>query len=107
MNTTASMHQHLGSAMSLENKPHCASPAEDTVLSEIRRMIRALSQEFVGRWRRAAARREFSRLEAGALRDLGMSRSEFDSYWAESHGMAEPTRVRVMLHRRGVSEQLA
>ena len=107
MNTTASIHEHLGSTMSLENVSNCASPAGESMLSPIRRIIRALSHEFAGRWRRAAARREFSRLDAGALRDLGMSRSKFDSYWAESHGMAEPTRVRVMLHRRGVSEQLA
>ena len=90
MNTIAFI-QHLDSAM----------------LSQIRHTLRAFGREVLCRWRRAAARREFSRLDAGALRDLGMSRSEFDSYWAESHGMAEPTRLRVMRHRRGVSEQLA
>jgi hypothetical protein len=46
-------------------------------------------------WRYASARRKFERLDAVTLRDLGMSASEFDSYWAESEGLAEHTRVRV------------
>jgi uncharacterized protein YjiS (DUF1127 family) len=46
-------------------------------------------------WRYAVARREFQRLDPAALRDLGISPSEFDSYWAESHGLAERTRRRV------------
>ena len=46
-------------------------------------------------WRHATARRSFDRLDAVALRDLGMSASEFDSYWAESEGIAEHTRLRV------------
>ena len=45
-------------------------------------------------WRHAVARREFQRLDANALRDLGISPSEFDSYWAESHGLVERTRRR-------------
>lgn len=108
MNTIASTHQqHLGSAMSLDDERSCASRAEEGVLSQVSRILRDLACDVAARWRRAAARREFNRLDANALRDLGVSRSEFDSYWAESHGMAEPTRVRVMLHRRGVSVELA
>lgn len=38
---------------------------------------------------------EFECLDPFVLRDLGMSRSEFNSHWAESHGLAERTRVRV------------
>ncbi|MCC2673146.1 MAG: hypothetical protein K0R58_93 [Ramlibacter sp.] len=52
--------------------------------------------------REAAARRQhvkernaFFSLAESAIRDLGMSRCEFDSYWVESHGLAEVTRVRV------------
>lgn len=61
--------------------------------------LRTFMRELAGAWRYAVARREFNRLDAGALRDLGMSRSEFDSYWAETHGLAEQTRLRVI---RGV-----
>ena len=49
-------------------------------------------------WRHAVARRQFQHLDAGALRDLGISPSEFDSYWAESQGIAERTRRRVDTH---------
>jgi len=51
-------------------------------------------------WRYASARRKFERLDAVTLRDLGMSASEFDSYWAESEGLAEPTRLRVRAAER-------
>jgi len=50
-------------------------------------------------WRYASARRNFERLDAATLRDLGMSASEFDSYWAESQGLAEHTRVRVQVRQ--------
>jgi uncharacterized protein YjiS (DUF1127 family) len=63
--------------------------------------LRALSHELAGACRYAAARREFDRLDDSTLRDLGISRSEFDSYWAETHGLAEPTRVRVTRDRCG------
>jgi uncharacterized protein YjiS (DUF1127 family) len=63
--------------------------------------LRALSRELAGAWSYAAARREFERLDDSTLRDLGISRSEFDSYWAETHGLAEPTRVRVTQDRPG------
>ena len=53
----------------------------------------------VSRWRaadgRRRAEREFGALDAHALRDLGLHRSEFGSYWAESRGLAQPTRRRV------------
>jgi uncharacterized protein YjiS (DUF1127 family) len=65
-------------------------------LADLRNVMRAVTRELAGAWRYALARREFNRLDANALRDLGMSRSEFDSYWAESHGTAEQTRVRVI-----------
>lgn len=48
----------------------------------------------------ARARREFARLDAQTLRDLGMAPSEFGSFWAESQGWVEPTRCRVLSLRR-------
>jgi uncharacterized protein YjiS (DUF1127 family) len=50
-------------------------------------------------WRHAAARREFERLDEYTLRDLGIDRGEFDSFWAEAHGWSEPTRRRAGPHR--------
>ena len=61
----------------------------------IHKSLRGLMRKFADRWHYAAARREFACLDATTVRDLGMSRSEFDSYWAESQGLAEQTRVRV------------
>jgi uncharacterized protein YjiS (DUF1127 family) len=61
----------------------------------------SILRELAGAWRYAVARREFDSLDANTLRDLGMTRGEFDSYWAETHGLAEPTRVRVVQQRRG------
>lgn len=49
-----------------------------------------------GIWLYAQARSDFNRIDAATLRDLGMTRAEFDSYWAESHGLAQPTRRRVL-----------
>jgi hypothetical protein len=46
------------------------------------------------RRRRAAAQREFERLDAATLRDLGLHAGEFGSFWAEAHGRAERTRRR-------------
>jgi uncharacterized protein YjiS (DUF1127 family) len=68
---------------------------------EVRSALRGVVGELAGVWRHAVARREFNRLDASTLRDLGMSRSEFDSYWAETHGDAEQTRVRVIHNIRG------
>jgi uncharacterized protein YjiS (DUF1127 family) len=67
----------------------------------IRDALRATFRDLAGAWRYASARREFNRVDQDTLRDLGISRSEFDSYWAETHGMAEPTRVRVTRQTRG------
>ena len=61
----------------------------------MRGALRAMLRELAGAWRYAAARREFNRVDPDTLRDLGISRSEFDSYWAETQGLAEPTRLRV------------
>jgi uncharacterized protein YjiS (DUF1127 family) len=58
--------------------------------------LREVWCELAGAWRYGVARREFAQLDEMTLRDIGMSRGEFDSYWAETQGQAEPTRVRVM-----------
>lgn len=71
------------------------------IATKLHASLRALLHELAGAWRHAAARREFERLDDSTLRDLGISRSEFDSYWAETHGLAEPTRLRVTRDRRG------
>jgi uncharacterized protein YjiS (DUF1127 family) len=44
--------------------------------------------------REAAERRAFDALDDAAVRDLGMSRSEYDSFWTELRGLAPRTRVR-------------
>jgi uncharacterized protein YjiS (DUF1127 family) len=62
----------------------------------LRGWLRALLRRLAEAWRYDAARREFERLDAGTLRDLGISPGEFDSYWAETHGLAEATRRRVL-----------
>jgi uncharacterized protein YjiS (DUF1127 family) len=78
-----------------------AQPGAARFAVGLRSALRALVREIAGAWRYAIARREFNALDASTLRDLGMSRSEFDSYWAETHGMAEQTRVRVVQRIRG------
>ena len=63
--------------------------------------LRAMLPRVAARRCYAAARREFERLDDASLRDLGISRNEFDSYWAESLGRAEQSRRRVMQHFHG------
>jgi uncharacterized protein YjiS (DUF1127 family) len=81
-------HQAVLNAIELDN--------EDRKLgSFLRTALRALWRRAATAWRYAAARREFARLDDHTLRDLGISRDEFDSYWAESIGLAERSRRRV------------
>jgi uncharacterized protein YjiS (DUF1127 family) len=70
----------------------------DSIRSRISKPLRSMLHELADSWRYAAARREFNLLDDATLRDLGMRRSEYDSYWAESHGMADHTRKRVPGH---------
>ena len=77
---------------------HSAAALEPRLAKRLRSEWRTVLQGIAGAWRRDAAWREFSRLDANTLRDLGISHSEFDSYWAETHGLAEPTRLRVTRH---------
>jgi uncharacterized protein YjiS (DUF1127 family) len=52
--------------------------------------------------RRAAHRREMRALSDAELHDLGLHRSEIDSCWAESEGLAEPTRLHLVPRRGGL-----
>ena len=61
----------------------------------LRGLLGCIGSRLAAARRHAAERREFQRLDAGALRDLGMVPSEFGSYWAEANGLAEHTRLRV------------
>ncbi|MCZ8258453.1 MAG: hypothetical protein O9327_22620 [Polaromonas sp.] len=69
----------------------------------MKRRLLARMADALGKWAKEAAERRqfamasdaFARLDASTVRDLGMSRSEFGSYWAETHGLAERMRVRV------------
>ena len=69
------------------------------VLTDCSGALRGVADWLRASWRYAAARREFERLDPLAVRDLGMSASEFDSYWAESEGCAETTRIRIARER--------
>ena len=85
---------------------HCAAataaqPRSFAVAAGLRGALRAMLRDIAGAWRYAVARSEFNRVADSTLRDLGISRCEFDSYWAETHGLAEQTRVRVIRHCRG------
>jgi hypothetical protein len=77
-----------------------SSPRARSWLAVIADVPRTLMREAAARRQFVIARDEFARLDASAIRDLGMSRSEFSSYWAESHELAERTRVRVAQQTR-------
>ena len=68
----------------------------------LRDLVRGLARRWELQRDYARARFEFQRVDAATLRDVGMTRSEFGSFWAESRGLTEPTRVRVL---RSVSRQ--
>jgi uncharacterized protein YjiS (DUF1127 family) len=51
------------------------------------------------RRRQALLHTALAQLNDATLRDIGLHRSEIDSFWAESEGLAPPTRQR--LQRRG------
>lgn len=78
-----------------------AQPRSFAVAAGLRSALRAMLRDIAGAWRCAGARSEFNRVDDSTLRDIGISRSEFDSYWAETHGLAEQTRVRVIQSFRG------
>lgn len=73
-----------------------SSPGERLWVAVIIEVLRKWMRGVAARRQFVKARDAFARLDAGGVRDLGMSRSEFSSYWAESHELAEQTRVRVV-----------
>jgi uncharacterized protein YjiS (DUF1127 family) len=58
--------------------------------------LRSIRRSLADSWRYSVARRDFDAVDDTTLRDLGISRAEFDSYWAEAEGLVERTRLRVM-----------
>jgi|EndMetStandDraft_6_1072998.scaffolds.fasta_scaffold2485668_1 uncharacterized protein YjiS (DUF1127 family) len=60
---------------------------------------RRLAAAFERQRRAFRARHELSVLDGAALRDLGLSASEFDSYLAEASGDARRTRRRLAPQR--------
>ena len=61
--------------------------------------LRRMKSAYLQRRARARAHEELDTLDAHALRDLGLHRSEFDSYLAEAWHEAEATRVRSGVQR--------
>ena len=93
------MHAITSSQRSVHRSAASAGSGDLPALAaRLRDWLSGLSRRLADAWRRDAARREFERLDAGTLRDLGISASEFDSYWAETHGLVEATRRRVLDH---------
>jgi hypothetical protein len=62
--------------------------------------LSALGQGLAGACRASLARDRMPWLDAAALRDLGISRSELPSFEAEADGRAERTRRRLLDQRR-------
>lgn len=73
-----------------------ATIAQDTAAGgSLRAGLGLLHRAWLDRRRRIAARREFEQLDAAGLRDLALTASEFESFWAECTGSAPATRRRV------------
>jgi uncharacterized protein YjiS (DUF1127 family) len=71
------------------------SPAPKGPLAAAIAWCRGLRSRWQLARERRKAQREFEALDANALRDIGVQRSEFGSYWAEANGSARATRRRV------------
>ncbi|WP_280154391.1 hypothetical protein [Piscinibacter sp. XHJ-5] len=88
----------LASLLAQRLRASFAAPSSRARPSLLRRLAGAW-QALRSLRRQAADRRRFQRLDAATLRDLGMCRSEFDSFWLEAHGRAMPTRRRTAAAR--------
>jgi uncharacterized protein YjiS (DUF1127 family) len=71
-------------------------PAAASGPGKLRSALRSLIARIARRYRRARARAEIDGLDDGALRDIGIHRSEAASYWAESERLVEQTRMRLL-----------
>lgn len=65
-------------------------PRQAAALSQVRSAVARMRR----RWHEATTRRALSELDDGALRDIGMTRSEIASVAAEAHDAVVPTRAR-------------
>jgi len=81
---------------------HLRRRAASAAQSRAGLVLAAFWRDLLATWRLAAARRAALAAESPpwlddrALRDLGLSRAELSSFRAESLGIAEPTRHRVV-----------
>jgi uncharacterized protein YjiS (DUF1127 family) len=71
-----------------------ADPTPSALACVVARLVR-VRLAIRARRDRSAQRREFNQLNRQALRDLGVDRSEFDSYMAELDGVQPTTRRRI------------
>jgi uncharacterized protein YjiS (DUF1127 family) len=71
-----------------------------TLVARLRAAPGAVLARLAAASRRAAHRREMQSLSDADLRDLGLHRSEIDSCWAESEGIAPATRRRLLYFDR-------
>jgi len=77
---------------------HAPPPAMPGVSGAVHRLVSGLHWlriAYAERRRAARARAELAQLDAEALRDLGLTYGEIDSYVAEAQGAATRTRLRV------------
>ena len=74
--------------------------AMNTLVACLRAAPGALLARLAAASRRAEHRREMQSLSDADLRDLGLHRSEIDSCWAESEGIAPATRRRLLYFDR-------
>lgn len=58
--------------------------------------VRRIAQAIHQRWQRACTESALRELDARALRDIGLDRSEIASMAAESHGAVPASRIRVI-----------
>jgi len=78
-----------------------AQEAAGTLFSAALRALRTALEHFRSRRRLAQMHATLAALDEATLRDIGLGRSEAGSYWAESEGQIEATRVRVISQRVG------
>ena len=71
-----------------------------TLLARLRATSGTVLARLAAASRRAEHRREMQSLSDADLRDLGLHRSEIDSCWAESEGIAQATRRRLLYFDR-------
>ena len=84
-------------ARTLPTRTRLASRATSVVAEYLISVRGAIVASLAAARRRAAHRREMHAMSDATLRDLGLQRSEIDSCWAESEGLAQPTRLRLLL----------